>query len=83
MPAISYKGPLSHEMQTIKEVTQKKKRRGLGLITLADLGTLNKVIVLLLSSSFSFEDSAKIQNFSNIKPELLDCCFQHQWLGVF
>lgn len=54
-------------MSIIKVTEKEKKKRGLGLIILADLGILNNVLVSLLSSSHSFEDSAKIQNPSNIR----------------
>lgn len=40
--------------------------RGFGLIMLADLGMLNKVMVSFLSCPHSIVDSAKIQNPSGI-----------------
>ena len=54
-------------MSIIKVTIKEKKKRVFGLIILADLGILNNVLVSLLSSSHSFEDSAKIQNPSNIR----------------
>lgn len=66
-------------MSIIKVTEKEKKKRGFGLVILADLGILNNVLVSLLSSSHSFEDSESQQH----KADLLDCCFCCGWLGLF